>query len=436
MFLESDPPNTRINAPSRIQERCSHSITGTQLEFSSRFEDTRMNPSDPPLALPSAHSTSLHLTHPTPGESFSVSNHTFPSWGDALTLPQYLSESNYLRTVPLAADGGMTHWVLVDKTLPPNQRPILSSCETFRKRALVADAGGRVRDVIIHGVASVFCESGLRGRGYAGRMMKELGAVLREWQVDRGEVVGSVLYSDIGGKYYADLGWKPLPGNFHIQVPALQGSRLSGTTALLEGDLESLCRYDESLIRKIMATNSSDGKMQVMIVPDLDHMLWHHRKEEFVSENLFGKKPLVKGAIAGQSPNRIWAIWTHRFYGDPKSTLSGNTLYVLRLVVENQATLSPEGRQPSKEAEKNEEQVERMKAVLRVAQAEAAEWNLQHVVLWGPNPLVQNLIVWTGIEHLKVERESEGIASLLWYGEESGKKDKLEWIANEKYAWC
>lgn len=40
------------------------------------------------------------------------------------------------------------------------------------------------------------------------------------------------------------------------------------------------------------------------------------------------------------------------------------------------------------------------------------------------------------IPHRKVEREKDSIASLLWYGEGSGKEDTLEWIGNEKYAWC
>lgn len=42
----------------------------------------------------------------------------------------YLTESQFLTGVPLAKDGGMTTWILVDKTLPPEKRPILCSCQT------------------------------------------------------------------------------------------------------------------------------------------------------------------------------------------------------------------------------------------------------------------------------------------------------------------
>lgn len=50
-----------------------------------------------------------------------------------------------------------------------------------------------------HGVGSVFCADELRGRGYAGRMMKELGTVLKRWQQNAGvKSCFTVLYSDIG----------------------------------------------------------------------------------------------------------------------------------------------------------------------------------------------------------------------------------------------
>ncbi len=55
-----------------------------------------------------------------------------------------------------------------------------------------------MREVFCHGVASVFCEEGNRRKGYAGRMMGELGGRLRVWQVGDEEVGFTVLYSDIG----------------------------------------------------------------------------------------------------------------------------------------------------------------------------------------------------------------------------------------------
>lgn len=42
----------------------------------------------------------------------------------------------------------------------------------------------------------------------------------------------------------------------------------------------------------------------------------------------------------GEAGSRIWAIWTHHYYGDPEGPGSGNTLYILRLVIENEVAMS------------------------------------------------------------------------------------------------
>lgn len=403
-----------------------------------------------PFTLPHAQSEDLHISHPTPGECQAIWNLNSIAWKDALSLPQYLEESAYLTTAPLAEAGGMTLWVLSDRNLLPDQRPILSSCETFRKRVLISDAKGIVSEKIVHGVASVFCNPQYRRRGYATRMMRELVKILPSWQVKSNQCVGSVLYSDIGPEFYANFGWHPFPNNNHIEIDASISPNAPRATQLVSRDLDQLCKEDEGMIRNSLSSTSSDSKLRMMIVPDHDHMLWHHKKEEFVCDKLLGKLPQVKGAIVGSPGSRIWAIWTHRYYRDPKS-YSGNTLYILRLVVENQAVVSALSTKGSnllaaissegsmmllRDSEHQDLQAEQMKAILQTAQTEAAEWNLSRVELWDPTPLVQYLIGRTGIPHRKVTREHEGIASLLWFGEGSGKEDMLNWIGNEKFAWC
>ncbi|MCJ1457169.1 hypothetical protein MMC28_007536 [Mycoblastus sanguinarius] len=367
----------------------------------------------------------MGLTHPTAGEFETIYSLSFFAWGDTLSLPQYLEESAFLTTVPLARDDGMSVWMLTDKTLPQDQRPILCSCETFRKRAFVTDTKGQLTEMIIHGIASVFCNPIYRGRGYAARLMQELAIMLPRWQVGSGRCIGSVLYSDIGKTYYANLGWHPFPINNHIELDPMNAPMPPQAEKLLAKDLDQLCKDDEALIRKVM-TSKSNGNIRMMLVPDIDHMLWHHAKEEFACEKIFGKQPQVKGAIAGPPGNRIWAIWTHRFYGDPESASSDNTLYILRVVVEDQ----------NANAAQQETQAEQMQAVLKAAQIEAAEWKLHCVKVWDPAPTVREMLERAGIQHRKVTREEDGIASLLWYGEGNGKEDTLEWIGNEKYAWC
>lgn len=99
-------------------------------------------------------------------------------------------------------------------------------------------------------------------------------------------------------------------------------------------------------------------------------------------------------------------------------------------MIENQATAN------TADTEQGNSQVEQMKALLQTAQAEAAKWKLHRVMMWDPTPLVLELVAQTEIQYRRVERDHEGIASLLWYGEGSGKEDTLEWLGNEKYGWC
>ncbi|CAL8578245.1 hypothetical protein XPA_004037 [Xanthoria parietina] len=379
------------------------------------------------LALPKAQSPNLYLTHPTSREFEAIYSLGFLEWGDALTLPQYLEESAFLTTVPLARDEGMSIWFLTDKTLPLDQRPILCSCETFRNRTFTTDREGHFSEVITHSVASVFCNPKYRRRGYATRLLAELAKILPSWQAEPGQCIGSILFSDIGPKFYAKRGWHPFPLNNQIELDAMHVPDLSlpGINFIVEENLDQLCKDDEAMIRRAM-TVSSSSQMRMMIVPDLDHMLWHHRKEEFACDKLFGKQPRFKGAVTGEPNDRIWIVWTHRYYEHPHNNPRDNTLYILRIVIENQGA----------DLEQREHQVEQMRAILRAAQDEAAEWDLRFVKLWDPGYLLQDMVERTGIPHRRVEREDESIASLMWFGEGSGKDDMVEWLGNEKYGWC
>lgn len=362
-------------------------------------------------------SPNLYLTQPTLQESESIWNTTFAEWGDALTLPQFLEESLHVTTIPLAKDGGMVPWALVDKTLPIEQRTVLSSCEIIRKKALFADGLGGVSDSIVFGIASVFCDPALRHRGYGTRLMHEVAKMLREERAKDETVLGSILYSDIGKEFYSSFGWHAVPNNKHLQFEPRACTALR-TTPLFAPDIQALCHADEQAVRNSMRARRKAG---LMVLPDHDHMRWHHGKEEFVGPVVMGQKPMVKGAIIGTLGSRTWAIWTHRFYDSPSSPSSGNTLYILRFVVEGEGVLRDEKMRVLYERQ--------VKAVLEAALQEAEEWKLTNVQLWDPSLLVRELVEGTGVEYGEVDRE-EHIGCLLWFGEE-----EVEWIGNEHYAW-
>ena len=148
--------------------------------------------------LPPSHSPNLALLHPTQEEKLETWKLNGASWRGTMSLPIYIRRETHLENQAFTKDGGITFWILVDSSLPPNERPILGSCESFQKRALVARAG-RLEHVVSHGIGSVFCNPDYRRRGYAQRMIEELGMKLDTWNQEHGKKTDfTVLYSDIG----------------------------------------------------------------------------------------------------------------------------------------------------------------------------------------------------------------------------------------------
>jgi len=124
--------------------------------------------------------------------------------------------------------------------------------------------------------------------------------------------------------------------------------------------------------------------------------------------------------VVGEPGKRVWAVWTRGYYGGLKKP-EGNVLHVLRVVVED-----PE--QP------DEELVEGFRSIVQMAQHEAAEWKTQDVQVWNPPSKLKSLVQKCGIKSEFVVREKDSIASLRWYGNEPAAE--VDWVANEKYAWC
>ncbi|KAK4201053.1 hypothetical protein QBC40DRAFT_279043 [Triangularia verruculosa] len=378
-------------------------------------------------AHPPSSSPLITLTHPTPAELPKISALSHPNWGGALTLQDYLDREDYMTTVPLSKNGGITHWLLTLASSPESDRPILASCESIKKRAFYTTPSGEVREGIAHGVASVFTDPQYRGKGYASRMMSDVGEKVRTWQLggeDR-PVVFSVLYSDIGKGFYSKHGWAPFQSSHVAWTPAeFSGERAAGVKTIGYHELAELCAVDERLLKERLAKMAkADGgkKRHVALAPELDQLLWHLMREDFMTKHIFGKTPEVRGAVYGEKGRRVWAVWTRGFYGGLRTT-EGNTLHVLRVVVEDEDD-TPE-----------EELVEGFKAIVEIARAEAKEWNSEDIQMWNPTKVVKKLVEKIGVEYEFVERDKKSIASLRWYGEEAA--DEIDWVANEKYAWC
>lgn len=155
--------------------------------------------------LPKGNSPTLALVHPTNEEKLIQYKLNSAEWRGALPLESYLRREEVLSSQSLTQDNGITYWILIDTVAKENlldpkssARLPLASCETYRKKVLVWQ-NGKVHETITHGIGSVFCAPHLRKRGYAQRMMQELGKALKTYQTEEGqEVLFSILFSDIG----------------------------------------------------------------------------------------------------------------------------------------------------------------------------------------------------------------------------------------------
>ena len=166
---------------------------------SQRGQSSITDMANPTSELPPSDSPNLALVNPTPEEKEATWRLNGQEWRGAMDISTYLRREAHLENQAFTKDGGITFWVLVDANLPPNARPILSTCESLRKKAVIIRENGELMVVTSHGIASVFCNPEYRGRRYTQRMLSELGKKLDVWQQNDGERASfTVLYSDIG----------------------------------------------------------------------------------------------------------------------------------------------------------------------------------------------------------------------------------------------
>ncbi|KAL8960733.1 MAG: hypothetical protein Q9193_002610 [Seirophora villosa] len=390
--------------------------------------------------LPESSSRTLQLVPANDAEIIESSTMNALSWRGPLDLTDYLEREAHLRNTDLNRHGGITSWILIDILHPPSNngaRRILASCETLRKRALVARKDGHLSETISHGIGSVYCPGAFRGRGYAQRMLTELAHILDTWQQREGEnALFTVLWSDIGKQFYARLGWTVYPSTHISLSPTSNPDRLqqgASVQLLTPGDLEELCTVDEVLLKSAMARPASpDVDIRVALIPDAATMQWHHAREEFLGMKLCNRFPTHKGALAKTTDGRrAWCVWTRTFGTSPQE----NLLNILRLVVEEEEAIGRNSLEitAGKDHEASETAIA---AILEAAQLEASSWGMTSVQLWNPSPLTIRAAKKVEPSFAMIDREDESLPSLRWHGKTLPANPIIGWIANEKYAWC
>ncbi|KAI1614869.1 hypothetical protein EDD37DRAFT_650118 [Exophiala viscosa] len=379
-------------------------------------------------SLPSAQSQDLKVEPVTPLEYLQTAHLNAEEWKGPLDLQQYLEREEILQQTNLTKDGRITGWILTSDAFPLNPdgtRQIFASCETIQTCAYVAQQG-KLDNVQAHGIASVFTRSEYRGKGYAGRMMRELGKRLESWQkLQDLPNAFSVLYSDIGPNFYARHGWKVFPST-HIYLAPLQQNdyeraqgQLPSIEALTMSDLQHIptVKYVEQRLQE--QSTIQPNKTYVAIRPDLEHFGWHTARDEFQCQLLGKGHPTIKGAIHRETGLAL--IWCRVFATREHDW----QLHILHTVI-------PPETQNSGDAQGA------IAALLLRAQLEASQWDMAAgVEVWDPTELTlaaaQKL---KSAEQGKVEvitRDKEHLCSLRW---NSHDNEDVVWLADEKYAWC
>lgn len=217
----------------------------------------------------------------------------------------------------------------------------------------------------------------------------------------------------------------------------MSGDSLPNAKPLYAEDLEALCKIDEALVRKSLESRAKNSNTAVALIPDIETIRWHHAREDFVGTELHGKTPKVKGAIVGsEEGKRVWCYWTRMWYNEDPADSKGNTLHILRLVIEDEGSSSWEGSGVNAVSTDHKHDAA-IAALFAMAQREAEEWKMEEVEAWNPSAATLAAAQKLDPSAKVIDRDMESIASLQWYPAHEGRiAESIDWVGNEKYGWC
>jgi hypothetical protein len=190
-------------------------------------------------------------------------------------------------------------------------------------------------------------------------------------------------------------------------------------------------------MRRSLEMRPKGSKPAVALLPDLETAQWHFAREAFVGTEVHGQTPNVKGAMVGtEKGKRVWCYWSRMWYNNDPAEAKGNTMHILRLVVEDgswEGTASND----TNGASVDHGHDAAIAALMSMAQREAEEWKMETVQIWSPSAATMAAAQKLEPSAKVVSRDAESIASLLWYPEHDGPvAEKIDWVGNEKYGWC
>ncbi len=190
---------------------------------------------------------------------------TWSVWGGLLSLEQYLARETRLRAHPFSA--GFDTWLLLHGAAP------VASCETYRMASFVVGVAGAA-----FGIASVFVEAQLRGRGYARRLLEGLHATLEE----EASPHAFLLFSEVGAELYARVGYQARSVAAFSVEPELR----------LEGDVELFSDLQAGDVLAALVR----PRDRFVVWPTIAQLDWHRERQRIYAEVLHRPSVIEAGA--------------------------------------------------------------------------------------------------------------------------------------------
>ncbi|KAF9955053.1 hypothetical protein BGZ72_004082 [Mortierella alpina] len=332
-------------------------------------------------------------------------------WGKTMDTDTYYHRERYLASQGFANGGKLKFWILVPKTFSPEHPDldlILSAVETYDRPGMVATKEHGVKDVLSISVASVFTPLQCRGHGYASHMMKLLWNEIEAME----RVAFTFLYSDIGPSFYGRLGWAPKRSD-ELVIPTshqVTNANSVAVESVTDNGLSELIESDAQLVRGSLqahldeSCSSSPSTVLVVVTPEPNCIQWLHARSRYVAQNILKLDQYSITTLGARDPSSgSFVLWMHH--------LLEHQLVIIRWHLDGKAGDAT------------------AQALIGAAQREAEKWSLPNVVIWNPEQSLAHLL------GLSIKTREKSIPS-LGLTSPAFKADNVEWILNEKYAWC
>lgn len=352
----------------------------------------------------------------------------FEEWGaPTMDLAQYLQREEQLMHSHFTRSSG-SFWALVERVLPSDSPAsqddeeltlqdgdkipeLCVHCEIYRFDCLLRKADGTIVRGYSHHIGSVFTLPSWRKQGLAAFFLKQIAAKTAA----QSDAIGSVLYSDIGPKYYDKLGWRcheSRIGSVYVADPKnaaaleLSASGFSkGEPLYLDAALDELLVRDRQLLEAELFDAKYADQEVFVPVATREPIEWQFLTGVYHLALQGHNEALIKQCGLKVDDN-AFIVWRHH----PKDS----ALYILR------------SRFP-------ETSSDACRTLLSAALIEARKFDLKCVKIWDPPACLAHT------SRLQIEyqvRESSLSSAMIFaHHRPTPSSALLIWLANEKFAW-